>query len=52
MLPRAPEHSRLPGRSRAYARGWPAGGCLVFTLSALHDEEQIERLVDAFRRAI
>jgi 8-amino-7-oxononanoate synthase len=30
----------------------PAGGCLVFTLSALHDEEQIERLVDAFRRAI
>ena len=30
----------------------PAGGCLVFTLSALHDEEQIERLVDAFRRAL
>ena len=29
----------------------PAGGALVFTLSATHDDAQVERLLDALRRA-
>jgi 8-amino-7-oxononanoate synthase len=30
----------------------PRGGCLVFTLSAGHEDEQIDHLLDAFRRTV
>ncbi|HEX6041051.1 pyridoxal phosphate-dependent aminotransferase family protein [Longimicrobium sp.] len=30
----------------------PAGGCLVFTLTAVHDDEQVDRLLDALHRAL
>ena len=30
----------------------PAGGCLVFTLTAVHDDAQVERLLDALHRAL
>jgi 8-amino-7-oxononanoate synthase len=30
----------------------PAGGCLAFTVSALHEDEQIDRLLAALRRAL
>lgn len=30
----------------------PAGGCLVFTLTAVHEDEQVERLLDALHRAL
>lgn len=30
----------------------PAGGCLVFTLTAVHDDGQVDRLLDALHRAL